>query len=105
MSIAEQATHSPAQQEARYQAPEPVYGFVGRDVDILQIEKRVLSTSEGKQRNLLLVRGMGGRQDDLAASSGTVVADHGWSRRSSISATMKKPTPAIRLWIRWRGGC
>ena len=59
MSIAEQATHS-SQQEARYQAPEPVYGFVGRDVDILQIEKRVLSTSEGKQRNLLLVRGMGG---------------------------------------------
>ena len=33
---------------------------MGRDVDILQIEKRVLSTSEGKQRNLLLVRGMGG---------------------------------------------
>ena len=59
MSIAEQAAIL-AQHEARYQAPEPVYGFVGRDVDILQIEKRVLSTSEGKQRNLLLVRGMGG---------------------------------------------
>src|SRR5262249_35233522 len=59
MSIAEQAAIL-VQQEARYQAPEPVYGFVGRDVDILQIEKRVLSTSEGKQRNLLLVRGMGG---------------------------------------------
>src|SRR5262245_13232113 len=59
MSIAEQAAIL-AQHEARYQAPEPVYGVVGRDVDILQIEKWVLSTSEGKQRNLLLVRGMGG---------------------------------------------
>src|SRR4029450_12261007 len=43
-----------------YQAPEPPYGFVGRDVDILQIETRVLSTSKGKRRNLLLVQGMGG---------------------------------------------
>jgi CHAT domain/NACHT domain len=59
MGIAEQVAIL-AQQEAWYQAPEPVYGFVGRDVDILHIEKRVLSQSEGKQRNLLLVRGMGG---------------------------------------------
>jgi tetratricopeptide (TPR) repeat protein len=59
MSIAEQAAIL-AGQEARYQAPEPVYGFVGRDIDILHIEKRVLSRREGKQRNLLLVRGMGG---------------------------------------------
>jgi tetratricopeptide (TPR) repeat protein len=58
-SIAEQAIIL-AQHEARYQAREPVYGFVGRDVDILQIEKRVLNKHEGKQRNLLLVRGMGG---------------------------------------------
>lgn len=35
--------------------PEPTYGFVGRDVDILQIEKHLLA-----QNNLLLVRGMGG---------------------------------------------
>jgi len=35
--------------------PEPTYGFVGRDLDILQIEKRLLM-----ERNILLVRGMGG---------------------------------------------
>lgn len=35
--------------------PEPTYGFVGRDVDILQLEKRLLT-----QRNIVLVRGMGG---------------------------------------------
>jgi len=105
MNIAEQAAIL-AQHEARYQAPEPVYGFVGRDVDILHIEKRVLSTSEGKQRNLLLVRGMGGR----ARRPCCIIWDsggrpRGWSRRSSISATMKKPTPATRLWIRLLGGC
>ncbi|MCE7982137.1 MAG: CHAT domain-containing protein [Caldilinea sp. CFX5] len=44
----------------RYTPPEPEYGFVGRDVDILQIEKRLLRTSEGKARNLLLIQGMGG---------------------------------------------
>jgi CHAT domain len=56
----------------RYQAPEPPYGFVGRDVDILQIETRVLSTSEGKRRNLLLVQGMGG------AGKTTLVHHLGW---------------------------
>ncbi len=35
--------------------PEPTYGFVGRDVDILQLEKRLLT-----KRNIVLVRGMGG---------------------------------------------
>jgi tetratricopeptide (TPR) repeat protein len=49
-----------AQQARRYQVPEPAYGFVGRDLDILQIEKRLLRRSEGKRRNLLLLRGMGG---------------------------------------------
>jgi tetratricopeptide (TPR) repeat protein len=44
----------------RYAPPEPEYGFVGRDLDILQIEKRLLTTSEGKRRNLLLIQGMGG---------------------------------------------
>ena len=61
MSLTEQAALLAGQVD-RYQAPEPQYGFVGRDVDILQIEKRVLSTSEGKRRNLLLVQGMGRRQ-------------------------------------------
>ncbi|MCP5082036.1 MAG: CHAT domain-containing protein, partial [Alphaproteobacteria bacterium] len=49
-----------SEQAARYRAPAPAYGFVGRDVDILQIEKRLLSESEGKRRNLLLIKGMGG---------------------------------------------
>ncbi len=35
--------------------PEPLYGFVGRDVDILQIERYLLLKS-----NILLIRGMGG---------------------------------------------
>src|SRR5579859_1810926 len=42
-------------EEKNYLPPEPTYGFVGRDLDILQIEKRLLA-----KRNLLLVRGMGG---------------------------------------------
>jgi hypothetical protein len=41
-------------------------------VDILQIETRVLSTSEGKRRNLLLVQGMGG------AGKTTLVHHLGW---------------------------
>ena len=41
--------------EKHYAPPEPRYGFVGRDLDILQIEKRLLA-----KRNLLLIRGMGG---------------------------------------------
>lgn len=39
----------------RYPFPKPAYGFHGRDLDILEIEKRLL-----KKRNLLLLRGMGG---------------------------------------------
>ena len=42
-------------QEERYTPPEPQYGFVGRDLDILHIEKRLLT-----RRNLLLLRGNGG---------------------------------------------
>ena len=59
MSLADRAALL-TQPRNRYHAPEPSYGFVGRDVDILQIEKRVLSEAEGKRRNLLLIRGMGG---------------------------------------------
>jgi hypothetical protein len=44
-----------AEEEQRYTPPEPHYGFVGRDLDILEIERRLLL-----KRNLLLVRGMGG---------------------------------------------
>ena len=42
-------------EEKRYTPPDPTYGFVGRDLDILRIEKRLLT-----KRNILLVRGMGG---------------------------------------------
>jgi len=42
-------------EEKRYTPPDPQYGLVGRDIDILQIEKRLLT-----KRNILLVRGMGG---------------------------------------------
>jgi len=42
-------------QAAHYAPPQPSYGFVGRDLDILQIEKRLLT-----RRNALLIRGMGG---------------------------------------------
>ena len=42
-------------QKKGYTPSEPQYGFVGRDIDILQIEKRLL-----EKRNILLVRGMGG---------------------------------------------
>jgi Tfp pilus assembly protein PilF len=41
---------------AQYKPPQqPTYGFVGRDLDILYIEKHLLM-----MRNLLLIRGMGG---------------------------------------------
>jgi tetratricopeptide (TPR) repeat protein len=40
---------------ARTAPREPRYGFVGRDLDILHIEKRLLT-----RRNILLLRGMGG---------------------------------------------
>ncbi len=44
------------QAELTHSAPhEPQYGFVGRDLDILQIEKHLLT-----RRNILLIRGMGG---------------------------------------------
>ncbi len=45
------------EQQAKHYSPpqQPSYGFVGRDVDILHIEKQLLT-----KRNILLVRGMGG---------------------------------------------
>ncbi len=42
-------------EEEQYTPPEPTYGFVGRDLDILHLEKRLLT-----KRNMLLIRGMGG---------------------------------------------
>ncbi|MCO5191024.1 MAG: tetratricopeptide repeat protein [Anaerolineae bacterium] len=41
----------------QYRAPRPEFGFVGRDVDILEIERRLLRDARS---NLLLLRGMGG---------------------------------------------
>jgi len=47
-------------QSRLYHAPPTTYGFVGRDLDVLQIERRLLATSEGRRRNMLLIQGMGG---------------------------------------------
>jgi hypothetical protein len=44
-----------AQRQAQHQPPQPAYGFFGRDVDILRIEKKLL-----RDGNILLVHGMGG---------------------------------------------
>jgi tetratricopeptide (TPR) repeat protein len=43
-------------QAGRYRASQPTYGFHGRDVDVLEVEQRLL----GGGPNLLLIRGMGG---------------------------------------------
>jgi tetratricopeptide (TPR) repeat protein len=43
-----------AGQHGRFRPPEPAYGFFGRDLDVLAIERRLL------RNNLLLVQGMGG---------------------------------------------
>lgn len=40
--------------DSKYEFRQPTYGFVGRDIDILLIEKALL------QHNILLLRGMGG---------------------------------------------
>ncbi|WP_129677652.1 tetratricopeptide repeat protein [Candidatus Chloroploca sp. Khr17] len=42
-------------QGRRYEVAAPTYGFIGRDLDILAIERRLLGT-----KNILLMRGMGG---------------------------------------------
>ena len=42
-------------QARRYRPPTVTYGFVGRDLDVLHAEKRLLA-----RRNILLIRGMGG---------------------------------------------
>lgn len=44
----------------RFTAPRTTYEFVGRDIDILEIEKKLLAQQQGNTRNLLMVRGMGG---------------------------------------------
>jgi tetratricopeptide (TPR) repeat protein len=40
----------------RYRGAEPTYGFHGRDVDVLEVERRLCGTAT----NVLLIRGMGG---------------------------------------------
>jgi len=42
-------------QGRRYRPPAVTYGFVGRDLDVLNVERRLLT-----RRNVLLIRGMGG---------------------------------------------
>ena len=51
----------------RYSHPKPLYGFFGRDLDVLEIERRLLLRS-----NLLLVQGMGG------AGKSTLLHHLGW---------------------------
>ena len=77
-------------EEKRYTPPDPQYGFVGRDIDILQIEKRLLT-----KRNILLVRGMGGAgKTTLLRHLCCLVAHHRlraarlllWLRRESLDA-------------------
>ncbi len=53
--------------DATYAAPRTTYRFVGRDIDILEIESRLLL-----RRNILLVRGMGG------AGKTTLLHHLGW---------------------------
>ncbi len=52
-TAAEEEAHFEAE-GARYAFTEPTFGFVGRDLEILKIEKALL------RRNVLLLRGMGG---------------------------------------------
>ncbi len=56
MSAAEHRAYF-ERQAGRYQPPPLAYGFVGRDLDVLNVERRLLG-ADG--RNLLLIRGMGG---------------------------------------------
>ncbi|MDM8527918.1 CHAT domain-containing protein, partial [Anaerolineales bacterium HSG24] len=49
-----------SQQPVPYQPSQPTYGFVGRDVDILELEKRVLRQEAGERHNILLLQGLGG---------------------------------------------
>jgi len=58
-TVAEEKTYW-QKQSRLYHAPATTYGFVGRDLDVLQIERRLMATSEGKRRNMLLIQGMGG---------------------------------------------
>ena len=63
-------------QAARYQPPEPTYGFVGRDLDILTIERRLLAAAAS---NILLVRGLGG-----AGKSSLLRHLMGWWQRTGL---------------------
>jgi hypothetical protein len=94
------------QQATRYRAREPTHGFVGRDLDILHIERLLLSEVGMGSRNLLLVRGMAGA--GRAASCSTWVSGgrrRGWWIRSSHSPTTSRRGPFSRSWTRWRSGC
>ena len=57
-----------------YRPPEPAYGFVGRDLDILHVERRLLAPGPdgGPPGNWLLLRGLGG------AGKTTLLRHLGW---------------------------
>ncbi|MEZ4676952.1 MAG: CHAT domain-containing protein [Caldilineaceae bacterium] len=77
----------------RYSPPNPEYGFVGRDLDILQIEKRLLRREEGKAQPAL-APGHGRRgQDDTVSTTWPAGGNRPASlARSSILATIARPT-------------
>ena len=67
-------------QASRYQAPTPTYGFFGRDVDILEIETRLLA-GEGGGQQFAAGAGHGRRgQNDAAAPPDGMVANHAAGR-------------------------
>lgn len=53
LTLAEEEAYA-TQAAQQFRAPKPQYGFFGRDLDILALERRIL------QHNLLLLQGMGG---------------------------------------------
>ncbi|MEZ4728245.1 MAG: hypothetical protein R3E79_14020 [Caldilineaceae bacterium] len=69
----------------RYTPPDPEYGFVGSDVDILQIEKRLLKRERGQGAQPAADPGHGRRrQEYTAAPPGRLVADDRAGRRDLL---------------------
>ncbi|HEX3642727.1 MAG TPA: CHAT domain-containing protein [Ktedonobacteraceae bacterium] len=80
-------------EEKRYPQPRTNYGFVGRDLDILYIERYLLLN-----RNILLVRGMGGAgKTTLLHHLGFWWQTTGSSKKCSILATTDMPGRASKF--------
>lgn len=74
----------------RYREPHITYGFVGRDLDILHIEQRLLRVADGRDQNLLLMRGMGG------AGKSTLLHSESspWAKLSRECSRVQQPLPS-----------